>query len=240
MKKKCSIILFYGLRRSGNHAILNQLIPNHKNYVHINDTYLSTDKFIEFSKVRHHSTYSESDYIGFNNTDKAILSIENQIPNFEDISFIQSNFGKCQIFLLLRNPYNHLSSAWSCYNKNKKETNLLKELWIHFAELFLQLELENKNNIVRILYDKFFTDKDYREKLYTMNIGMETQPDLESHLKWGYSSFKKSLKQKKMWGLLPDSNYGEDSEFTKFFDDQKINDLWNKILVSKHVSQNII
>ena len=55
---------------------------------------------------------------------------------------------------------------------------------------------------------------------------------------WGMSISMKS--QQKMWGLLPDSNYGEDSEFTKFFDDQKINDLWNKILISKHVSQNII
>jgi len=39
------IILFFGIRRSGNHFVISQIINNFKNIVHMNDVKLSYEEY---------------------------------------------------------------------------------------------------------------------------------------------------------------------------------------------------
>ena len=45
-------IILYGLRRSGNHFLISTILQQFSNYVHINDTDLSYNKYIDIKILK--------------------------------------------------------------------------------------------------------------------------------------------------------------------------------------------
>lgn len=161
------IILFYGLRRSGNHAILNLFIKGYKNYVHINDVKeLDYEEFNKNAMIPITVTDIDRKYTGFLKTDLVIISMENKLPNYDVINKIQESYENVYVFMLLRNPINHLSSAWTEYKNNKKNIfNEIKKLWIEYSKIIIK----NDNKINYIIYDKFYSNEDYRINILKKN-----------------------------------------------------------------------
>lgn len=44
-------ILLFGLKKSGNHFIISTILQQYSNYVHINNTVLSYEKYIKFKNI---------------------------------------------------------------------------------------------------------------------------------------------------------------------------------------------
>ena len=45
-------IIVYGLRRSGNHFLISIILQQFSNYVHINNTDLSYDKYVKYKNIK--------------------------------------------------------------------------------------------------------------------------------------------------------------------------------------------
>ena len=151
------IVFFYGLRRSGNHGILNLIIKEYPNYVHINDTILSFDKYENNKNIDITLRNSDNKYVGFKECDLLIISMENQIPDFNEINKF-NEIEDIHIFILLRNPVNNLESAWTIYS-DKEKVKEIRNLWLIYADLFIN---NNDDKINYIIYEKFYNDEKYR------------------------------------------------------------------------------
>ena len=126
-------ILFFGLRRSGNHGIIGLILSKYKNSIHINDVKLSYRKYCFFKNIpKYDNIGTHNHYVGFNGVDCIVISMENEIKSFIELQKFK-NIPNLNIILLLRNPYNNLSSVWKIYEKDIKQTILIKNLWIKYA-----------------------------------------------------------------------------------------------------------
>lgn len=224
------LILFFGIIRSGNHGLLNIFMNSTENIVHINNVELSIPKFQRNKKLPITNNRIDNKYTGFKGSDKVIISMENQIINFSNVKYFNTFYKNANIVILLRNPYNQFSSVWKISNKNSKILLKVKKLWIYYANLFIQFEHNNPFNFTRILYDKFYTDENYRSKILN-ELDIDYNIDINKFTKWGYSSFgEKSRNKRQYWGDIKSCFYRNDPKFTEIVDDNEIHDLWEKIL----------
>lgn len=160
------IILWYGLRRSGNHGIQDLFLnSSNMDFVHLNDTKLNYDKFIEYSNIQ--KTYKRIDgkYIGFKNIECVLISMENiLLDNVELLNIKKFDNFNVKKILLLRNPINNLASIWKVYNKNSSILFHVRNLWIEYAKLILNTNIEEE--FIVIIYDKFYKNIEYRNEIF--------------------------------------------------------------------------
>jgi len=160
-------IRFYGLRRSGNHAIINWLIPMLGGVVcHINDAQLPLRFYKGPKPLRRFAGDPSSTIISYENVD--LTKDTNQF----DVRSEERRF-----IMLLRDPYNLAASllqnqyALEVSNFRVPMYNIKKE-WKQYAREFLSHTNYLPTNTVKINFTKWFTDEDYRILIAT-ELGLE-------------------------------------------------------------------
>jgi hypothetical protein len=216
-------IIIFGLRRSGNHFVISMILQQYKNVVHINDVTLSYEKYKEYSMVDVSEQRSDDRYIGFKGADCVVISTENK-NNFDELEKFKDE-KEIYPVLLIRNPYNNLSSAWKIYEGFTVNVQEIHQLWPIYAHEFLY-----NNRFIKIVYDELCSDDryiiDFLNKIDSNNIPVEKNQYILHQI----SSFSDNL-AKKCGGSLSDCIYHNDPEFIKLFDDNIINELWRVILL---------
>lgn len=229
-------IILYGLRRSGNHFLISNILQHFNNTVHINNCLdFSFDNYINYKNIDITTNRSSRVFTGFKNADLVVISMENKTIDESELEKFK-NIDDCYIVLLLRNPYNNLASAWREYILNPRPKRVKPEqleqihsLWIDYANKYLA------GGMVNVLYDSFVESEEYRRRIMT-SIGITLQKvNLNQRIKWQRSSYSDTSKKRKIWGKLEDSNYAGDPEFIKLFNGGEHEELWNRIQMTEQL-----
>jgi hypothetical protein len=158
---KCPIeIRFFGLRRSGNHGVINWLIPMLGNQVcHINDgkplcRFYNGNDGLNYTKIE------------IQKTDATIVSYENVDFN-EGWPEFDIESPKVKYVLLLRDPFNTLASLLrnqtTIQNRSWNVPDYeLEKLWVQYAKEFLKITSWLPEDTVMISYNRWFVNETYR------------------------------------------------------------------------------
>ena len=218
-------IIIYGLRRSGNHYLISTILQQFTNYVHINDTILSYEKYNTYKEIEKTVNQIDNDWTGFKDVDCVIISIENQLINNYELQLFNHIYD-IHIMMLIRCPYSHFSSAWKVYNKDKTMLTYLIKLWKLYAEEFNNPE---SKNIIKVVYDEYVVNDRYiintLQKLGINNININN--DIE--IPYQKSSFKTNEKQRQVYRTINNCNYKNDINFIKLVKDKDIATMWKSI-----------
>ncbi len=169
------VILWWGLKRSGNHGILNLILKSTSPSMHLNDVSLSYDHF----KVIQNEPFVKNinpklcnnngidrEYIGCLGSALTVLSMEDKMPNFADIKKFeksQKTLFKC---LIIRNPFDMLISIYKEFEQS--HSKLMKSLNMWFEQVKNILNNNYKmNGFILISYDKFYESEQYRQNIFT-------------------------------------------------------------------------
>jgi len=227
-------IILFGLRRSGNHYIISTIMQQFKNIVHINDVELSLEKYKKFKNINidKNKKRIDNEWVGFKGTDCVIISLENKNINFNQINKFK-NINDCYLLLLLRSPYTNFSSIWKVYEKELDRKDRLKEVvdkWSIYAKNF-----NEKNILVKILYDEFSIDKNYRNKILN-RIGINNiKIDNNFNIKYQESSYDDKSKSQQVYKSLNTCIYKCDKEFINIVKRGSINKLWIDIVKGQNL-----
>ena len=218
-------IIIYGLRRSGNHYLISTILQQFTNYVHINDTILSYEKYNTYKEIEKTVSQIDNDWTGFKDVDCVIISIENQLINKYELRLF-NNIYDIHIMMLIRCPYSHFSSVWKVYNKDKTMLTYLIKLWKLYAEEFNNPE---SKNIIKVVYDEYVVNDRYiintLQKLGINNININN--DIE--IPYQKSSFKTNEKQRQVYRTINNCNYKTDINFIKLVKNKDIATMWKLI-----------
>lgn len=240
------VIHFFGLKRSGNHAILNWLQKNSelKNIKHFNNVYDLAEnppKIIHPIKIK-----SNID----SNTNLLIISYEDvnlgdlqNIPAFQaNIKYID-NSERINI-LLLRDAYNFIASRMKMLESIKMAnvTNPIQKismekvtsLWKSYAKEYLGITNYLSNTIL-INYDEWFSKKNYRNELIlkifqendNKDIGINDVP--ENGRGSSFDGLNYNGKAQEMNVLERRKFYKEDSKYIKYTSDEELAHLNNEV-----------
>ena len=218
-------IIIYGLRRSGNHYLISTILQQFTNYVHINDTILSYEKYNTYKEIEKTVSQIDNDWTGFKDVDCVIISIENQLINNYELQLFNHIYD-IHIMMLIRCPYSHFSSVWKVYNKDKTMLTYLIKLWKLYAEEFNNPE---SKHIIKVVYDEYVVNDRYiintLQKLGINNININN--DIE--IPYQKSSFKTNEKQRQVYRTINNCNYKTDINFIKLVKDKDIATMWKSI-----------
>ena len=218
-------IILYGLRRSGNHFLISTILQQFSNYVHINDTDLSYNKYIRYKNIEKNKETIDNKWTGFKDVECVVISIENKILDSNEIDKF-NGIDNCYVLMLLRCPYSHFSSVWEVYKKDERMLLSIIELWKIYSKLFIN---NNNNGIINVLYDKYSTDENYMinilQKLGFYNININTN----KQIRYQESSFKEEGDKKQTYRDIESCIYKDDKTFLKLIEDKEINNLWGII-----------
>lgn len=226
-------ILLFGIRRSGNHFLLSTILQHFESdkknsCVHMNDVSLSFKKYQHFKTKRVTRTRIDRGYTGFAGAKCVILSMENKPIDMAEIAKFKTHTPDCHVILLIRNPYDNLSSAWKIYFKMHSVMKKMVALWREYSAMYLDTS-ESTESFVRVLYDNFVSSSHYREaviqKLGITPIG-ENNLDLEKSITWQTSSFNSSDKAKgrRVFSTADTCNFCHVDRFRQLFNDNKFTD----------------
>jgi hypothetical protein len=190
-RRTINTILFVGVRRSGNHGLLNWLIGNLSGKViHINalaHSDLTPEMYEKNSRKPDEKNprkpdprypvsdssgleYSEGKWINFHHADWLILSLESvKIRQLKDKLVDFSERTKCKSVLLLRDPLNNAASMY----KNKRSRGFTDEMarssvghvlvcWEQHAE---EMVAEDSFWTTRILFNRWIIDQGFRDHI---------------------------------------------------------------------------
>lgn len=221
------IVILFGLKRSGNHYILSNIIQNYDNHVHLNDIDLSYSKFNSFRDIEVTNRRIDRMYTGFKNVDCIILSCEGKINFGEVTKFLTNKSEEDEVYpiLLIRNPYNNMSSLKKKFPNMKVMQSKIR-LWQIYAKFFIS---DESNEFIKIVYDHFCTDPEYfNKKLGEIDVNT-ANIDNNFRISFQQSSFQNESQSQRYYGNLDTCVYANDKSFVKLFDKTDIEELWDKI-----------
>jgi hypothetical protein len=191
---KYGVVNFFGLQRSGNHAVLNWLLGlDEENSLFFNNIQIEQDirtSSVAVSVPAGVKAYKQrvdgkllinEHYINDfkNNGGTVVCSFENQNLDFYNqikINQLTENyFGKAlkiKNIILIRNPFSMIQSTANVLRKWQGEND---EKWF-VKELVKRLELwnvyakhflDNENDFTKVVFDDWVVSKDYRDSLAT-------------------------------------------------------------------------
>jgi len=208
--------------RSGIHCILGWIIQNLEDnsvnfYNNIKDVNNLNDRLIKKNDTR-------IDDIRSKITEK--LDAENIVKSFESkrLNFYSPKEDEINI-IIIRNPYNNLASSIKYTERFGKHPDIkidsnFDDLWIEYSDFFL-----GDNNYIKIIYDKFIRDKNYRIKL-SKEIGFDIMNNTVPHLGMGGgSSFINSDEY-----LTRVNAYKNNDTINKLKKNKRIKENWNNIM----------
>lgn len=170
-----------GLRRSGNHAIINWILANYNNGNSVDSVFnnnlhyrslifTNINKDIYFFNGCLDDPYrSIKNMINFEKTNLLLHSYEDQsfsyIINNSLNKYVHQEDDIVNI-IVLRDPVNMCASRYKHvdHSVHTQVNEYYINLWISYAEEALNITNNMKNKIV-ILYNKWVTDKDYRNEI---------------------------------------------------------------------------
>jgi hypothetical protein len=162
-------VRLFGLKRSGNAAIINFLfyLGDKRMYLHDHNTHLRiTEKFKHFRRKK--GPFCENYLNTIEQMDLQRFSEEFEAYNKERSEYVSEM--KCDGFsrtqknlILLRSPHNNLASlSRSGLKGRKKHVNNFVYLWSQYArEAVMETNYLGESKVV-ILFDKWFQSEDYR------------------------------------------------------------------------------
>lgn len=216
-------IILYGLRRSGNHFLISTILQCFKNYVHLNDVFLSYTEYCKYKMIDKTSERNDHEYIGFKDTECVVISLENKIIDETELDKFRK-LDDCYIFILLRSPYCHLSSVWSVYNKNEEKLLEIVKLWKIYAERFMKDSISTN-----VLYDEFTINENYRKRILNSIEIKDIDIKLNHYIKYQKSSFTDKVNQKQVYKNINECIYKDDKRFIELVKDEEIGKLWDSI-----------
>lgn len=227
----------FGIKRSGNHAIINWLYKMIPNYVHLNNlnpkflthAHYNANLVTDASKVT--VNYKDNAWLPFTQNHTLLISFEDhdiKQVNEKVIDFCN----KCKLepttIMIIRDPKNMLASLF----KIKKRFDILpnfKNIWMKYADEYLHRSCIQHF----IVYDKWFTNVEYRKKIAT---DMKLEFDDSNHnkiFKHGVSSFDGYRYQNdttKMDVLNRADFFKDNKQFDTLISDPKMLSLWTQIM----------
>lgn len=236
-------IKFFGLKRSGNHAIINWLMsyfPEPVWFINCITPYTNPFTMKEkwkavqsaYKQFRNCKIYYEEPELKTCKKYCLLLSYENfNISELKKRTLlpdqIRNKIGKSEIYkdvLLLRDPFNNLASHWKWKGERvtlQQKGKLLK-IWKIYAKEYLG-ETNYLHNRVGILYNKWFTDEQYRKSKIVNQFGLpyilnDSEKDVIFTSSFNKNKFHKKANQ--MDVLNRWKEYSGSSKFMNMFDDE--------------------
>lgn len=187
----------------------------------MNDVKLSYIKYNIYKNIEITQPRIDCEYTGFKDAECVVISMENKIIDFNELQKFNSEKNVYSI-ILLRNPYNMAASAWKRYKKDINITKKMIDLWILYANIFIE-----NNNLIKILYDEFNVNENYAYNILNIII---KNPIIDKNIKITHqiSSFNDNNSQKS-YGNIEDCIYYNDPDFIKLFNINIFENIWNKI-----------
>jgi hypothetical protein len=219
-------IIFFGIIRSGNHGLINAILDGYKNPIHINNVVLNYETYKKHSQIQIDKKRSDINYIGFKGCDCVILSIENISIDNKQIDLFLKNVDDVKISVLIRNPYNCISSVYKCH-KNEAFVRYVVKQWVEYCNIVLHPPA----HIHPLIYDKVFTDNgNYNEFMTHVGIRDVSDEVKTSYTKWGYSSWDIKTDIRRMMGSLDDCLYANNEFIRSIFESNPhVGELWKKV-----------
>ncbi|MEQ8465416.1 hypothetical protein [Coleofasciculus sp. E1-EBD-02] len=163
-----------GLKRSGNHAIINWIRKQHHGEVwHLNKIPVKRNpyRFLyehypkETLKQEAKGNFTKKDCLIYSYEDHALEQITDKEFDKKSELYLGESAIKYDV-IILRDPFNMLASRFKKgYMKVKCPDRTLVELWISYAQELLEETQLLKNNKIVINYNQWFIDVDYRQQL---------------------------------------------------------------------------
>jgi len=231
-------IIQIGLKRSGNHGLLNLMKKScsDNKIIHLNDiTVFSYELYKKYSQIAIGEREKNNNWAGFKNADLVLISIENQ--NIDKLFMELKKFNHLpdfHVIILLRNPYNNAASAYQyflkikCTEKDKLTKNLIQQ-WMEYA-LFL-LTHQFVGNTIPIIYDKFYKDEQYRKDIFE-HLGLNYKKEhLNQVTGWGLSSFDDNCNDASKMDIFTRFLVFQNNSFfiQNCFRNKNLCDLWTEI-----------
>ena len=172
-------IVVYGMRRSGNHVVLNWINYGFPKITHLNNLNIYGNLNLKLlpSQVTFFEASKEISEIGYLKYSRVDYQMNNQICNSEQIicSFedkhVNLNFLKLyasKTVIILRDPANWLSSFFKLVNDNSDIKIKSYSKKIHTYKSYLKYALEYKSfptDLIVINFNKFVMDYNYRKEI---------------------------------------------------------------------------
>ncbi len=192
-KKEIRVV---GLRRTGNHGIINWIKSQNSGEVwHLNNILVKQNPY----RVNYHHFPEERwrrEALGnFSLKECLIYSYEDwSLEQIADPHFEKKHdlyFGKSETrydILILRDPFNLLASRFKRNYMNVKENHqTVEQLWIAYAKEFLGQTQHLKYNKICINYNQWFLDVEYRKQI-SEKLGLQFSDEGFSKVKGGGGS----------------------------------------------------
>ena len=219
------------MKRSGNHGLTNLIRNSNKECIHIYNVSNFND-FKIFKNKEIDKYYIDNKFTGFKDSKLTIISIEDKILQTPNCL----GFRNLSVYLI-RHPYNMLASMYK-YNPSIHNLKNYVKLWKEFVcKVLDNINMtkaragETKDRLVIIIYDKFYNNKDYRNKIISQ-LGVNYNPEfLNDKSGWAQSSFnsKTSFLDNEFNRYM---YYINNSEFKEIvLDDTELMELYNKIYI---------
>lgn len=209
---------FFGLRRSGNHAVLDWLLAHHENWCHYNNCVLQNGEITSNQKT---SKGEDSGVVVASVEDEAVpfLTLFNRgVPENKIVTLVRdalntfaSRYGFMEKFLAGDTPFfsAHMMSVHAF------------EKWKKYAKWYLN----DEQSFYKICFNKWYTDSDYRKQLSEMFGWEHTDNGLRSQQGWRFSGGS-SYEAHDV--LTTYKNLEGNEEFSLFFDEEAL-DLSRKL-----------
>jgi len=152
---------FWGMQRSGNHAILNWQLENfcddsQKHSIPILDDYCFHTRNTLFLNA---IIYNDKKNIADSDLRKYLkLKFNNIILSYEDSQFDKSLGLPCKQFIIMRNLENLVASRMHGVDQEWPVDDKFFEMWETYA----------RSNMTKIHYDKWLVNKSYRDSIAQM------------------------------------------------------------------------
>lgn len=229
-----------GLRRTGNHGIMNWIKYQHDDKVfHLNNIKALKNPYRQryswdkkdFWRQEALGNFTKKSFLIYSYEDYSLEQITN--PDFEkkhDLYFGKS--GTRYDVLILRDPFNFIASRLKRnYIDVKAPKQTFVSLWIECAKEFLNETNYLKNNKVCVNYNRWFCEIDYRKHISSL-LGLEFSDAGLNVIQGGGSSFNVREfhgKANQMDVLSRWQNYRENNDYLKLVENQEMLEYSKKI-----------
>ncbi len=186
------LLHFAGLRRSGNHAIINWLKqnvnPEGSEFLHYNNVY-STRIPLSLQDIQDdvHKNTNENLFVILSYEDVSLQIIPTLPTVVDQDSILKKEERDTKTMILLRDPFNSFASRLELLRRYERENIMssirnvpwqeVQELWKGYAKEYLG-QTSLLSNKVLVNFNQWNKDKAYRDELLKTHFGQEINNDI--------------------------------------------------------------
>jgi len=214
-------IAFVGIRRSGNHILIEWVAKNYRNVKHFNDCIIKNrGNYITQAKTHTYRGNGEDDALFYSFEERTVSDVLAFIADHGD------QFDK--VYFILRDAYN-----WGASIMCGRDRRALRDsigLWKQYGTLY---EMDPSSFL---LYDKFITDPSYIQKIKIENNLLESPDELPGQFpSSGIGHGSSFFKGKSFTATVDDLIHRERKVKKKFKGGPP--KAWNKLISDERVSE---